>query len=184
MIPQRSFSNLKAKYYPGTQTTASNHTHPYHPPTQPPLSSTSPNHQITPAPSLGNGLRSRSVTASGLNHKEELVAVKQFSKRPIHPSSHPCQSLKWFCTVNKKVGINRRNDPTRIFRFKETATELSVFDIADWRCFHDSFRVAANEANGHRATPCPKFSVNVTIWSRTLVYPLLPNALAAAGGNS
>jgi hypothetical protein len=60
--------------------------------------------------------------------------------------------------VNKKLGVHRRNNPTCIFRIKEAAAELSVFDVADWRCFHDGFRIVANESDGHRIdTTYPKY---------------------------
>lgn len=48
--------------------------------------------------------------------------------------------------INKEPGVHRRNNPTCICRIKEVAAELSIFDVADRRCFHDRFRNVANEA--------------------------------------
>jgi hypothetical protein len=61
--------------------------------------------------------------------------------------------------VNKKLGIDGRNDTTHIFRIKEAAAELCVFDVADWRCFHDGFCIIANEADGHRVDTTYRISV-------------------------
>jgi hypothetical protein len=67
--------------------------------------------------------------------------------------------------IDEKFGVNGRNGPTGIFRIKEAATELSVSDIADWRYFHDSFCIVANEANSHRVdTAYQNISVKATIW--------------------
>lgn len=85
------------------------------------------------------GSRSPSITTSDLNYKKEFVAVKQFSKRPLLPFSHSCQSLKRFGMVNKKLCIDRRNCTTYILRIKEAAAELCVFGVAYWWCFHDGF---------------------------------------------
>jgi hypothetical protein len=49
------------------------------------------------------------------------MAIVQLSKRPVHSFSNPCESFKWLSVVHEELGINRRNDSTRIFRIKETA---------------------------------------------------------------
>ena len=68
--------------------------------------------------------------------------------------------------VNEELGINGRNDPTRIFRIKEAAKELCVFDTTDWRYVHDSFCIVTNEANGVD-TAYQNISVKVIIWQRS-----------------
>jgi hypothetical protein len=105
------------------------------------------------------------------------VAIMQFSKRPVQSRSNPCKSFKWLSMVNEEVGKNGGNESTRIFRVKETATELSFFDIADWRCFYDGFCVVANKPKGHRTNAaCQKFSAGITgQWGC-----ILPKAFAAA----
>ena len=61
--------------------------------------------------------------------------------------------------INEEVGVNRGNESAYIFRVKETATELSVFDIADRRCLYNGFGIVANKANRHRADTACRNSV-------------------------
>ena len=67
--------------------------------------------------------------------------------------------------VNEKFSVNGRNGATFVARIEEAAAELRVLDIADWRYFHNSFCVVANEANGHSVdTTYQNVNVKVTIW--------------------
>ena len=67
--------------------------------------------------------------------------------------------------VNEKFSVNGRNGATFVARIEEAAAELRVLDIADWRHFHDSFCVVANEANGNSVdTTYQNVNVKVTIW--------------------
>lgn len=81
--------------------------------------------------------------------------------------------------VNKKFGIDRRNNATRIFRIKKTSSELGIFDVANWRHFDDSFRIIANEVEGYGVNAtCRNIGIKTKISSVEL--HLLPNAFAAA----
>lgn len=83
--------------------------------------------------------------------------------------------------INKEVGIDGRNDPTRIIRIKKTAVKHRVFHIADWRRLDDGICMIANEADGHRFDSAYQISV---LRKLTISYNkgklLLRNALAAA----
>ena len=85
--------------------------------------------------------RPRPGTTSGFENKKEFMSIKQFTKGPLHPLSHPCQSLEWFIVIDKESRINTRNKPAGVTRGEDAAAEFSILNITYGGRFHNLLRM-------------------------------------------